>query len=184
LEYWDIYDIERIKTGETMVRGSEYKDGARHLVVHICIFNSKGEMLIQHRQPFKSGWSNLWDITVGGSAVSGDNSRTAMERELREELGIELDMQSTHPHLTINNDHVFDDYYLVEKDIDIKNLKLQYEEVQDAKWATKEEIINMIENGDFIPYYPNFINLLFDMRKHFGCRFKGDTTTPTKGGTK
>ena len=44
MELWDVYNIERIKTGETMERGEAYKEGAYHLVVHACIFNSKGEI--------------------------------------------------------------------------------------------------------------------------------------------
>lgn len=72
MELWDIYNADRIKTGETMVRGEPMPGGAYHLVVHACVFNKKGEMLIQQRQPFKDGYPNLWDITVGGSAVAGE----------------------------------------------------------------------------------------------------------------
>ena len=43
-EVWDIYDENRIKTGRTMIRGNEIKNGDYHLVVHVCIFNSKGEL--------------------------------------------------------------------------------------------------------------------------------------------
>ena len=88
MELWDVYDKDRVKTGETMERGSAFADGAYHLVVHVCIFNSKGEMLIQQRQPFKEGWPNLWDLTVGGSAVAGESSGEAAKRELFEEIGI------------------------------------------------------------------------------------------------
>lgn len=173
MELWDIYDVDRNKTDKTMVRGEEHPEGAYHLVVHICIFNSDGEMLIQQRQPFKKGWSNMWDITVGGSAVSGDNSQTAASRELFEELGIEMDLAGIRPHLTMNFDKGFDDYYLLEKDINLKDLKLQYEEVQNAKWASKEEILSMIETGEFVPYYPSLIQLLFDMRKKYGSHSRG-----------
>ncbi|MCG4775257.1 NUDIX domain-containing protein, partial [Lawsonibacter sp. DFI.5.51] len=69
------------KTGETMVRGSKFKENTYLLVVHVCIFNLEGKMLIQQRQPFKDVWPNMWDITVGGSAVSGDTSQLAAERE-------------------------------------------------------------------------------------------------------
>ena len=51
-------------------------------------------MLIQRRQPFKRGWSNLWDITVGGNAIAGDSSRSAAERETRAELGLSLDQSA------------------------------------------------------------------------------------------
>lgn len=65
MELWDIYNRDKTKTNKTMVRGEKFKKGAYHLVVHACIFNSKYEMLIQQRQPFKSGWPNMWDIYVG-----------------------------------------------------------------------------------------------------------------------
>lgn len=168
MELWDIYNMHREKTGETMVRGHEFEEGCYHLVVHVCIFNAEGKMLIQQRQPFKEGWPNLWDITVGGSAVQGDSSQTAAERELFEELGIRLDLQSIRPNLTINSERCFNDVYLVEKEVDVKDLTLQYEEVQDARWATLDEILAMIEDGSFIPYYPSFIQFLFESRGKYG----------------
>jgi isopentenyldiphosphate isomerase len=129
-------------------------------------------MLIQQRQPFKSGWSNMWDITVGGSAISGDTSKAAAEREVFEEIGYKLNLDHVRPSLTINFEGGFDDIYLIEDDVDISSLRLQYEEVQQVKWATKEEIIVMIESKEFIPYHRSFIDLLFDMRKYMGFHNK------------
>lgn len=169
MELWDIYNRDKTKTGKTMVRGEKFEKGAYHLVVHVCIFNSNGEILIQQRQPFKSGWSNMWDITVGGSAVSGETSQTAAERELFEEIGLKINLQNLQPHLTINFDVGFDDIYLIEKDVDINDLVLQYEEVQRVKWAPLDEIFEKIDEGTFIPYHKSLIRLLFDMRKQYGC---------------
>lgn len=164
MEIWDLYDKDRIKTGETMVRGSKFKENTYHLVVHVCIFNLEGKMLIQQRQPFKDGWPNMWDITVGGSAVSGDTSQLAAEREVYEEIGYKLSLDGIRPSLTINFDKGFDDIYLIQKDIDISKLKLQYEEVQSVKWSSKEEILSMIDEEIFIPYHKSLIDLLFFMR--------------------
>jgi isopentenyldiphosphate isomerase len=169
MELWDIYDNERNKTGKTMIRGNSFANGAYHLVVHVCVFNSKNEMLIQQRQPFKEGWPNMWDVTVGGSAISGDSSQTAAERELFEEIGYKIDLSNIRPHLTINFEVGFDDYYLVEAEVDIDALKLQFEEVQRVKWASKNEILSMMDNDEFIPYYKNLIELLFDIRKKYGA---------------
>ncbi len=168
MELWDIYDIQRNKKDRTMVRGEGFKDGDYHLVIHVCIFNSKGEMLIQQRQPFKEGWPNLWDITVGGSAIQGESSQSAAERELFEELGIKLNLQGIRPKFTVNFDRGFDDVYLIDKDVCLKELSIPNDEVQSAKWATKEEILSMLDNNEFIPYYTSFINMLFDMRKQYG----------------
>ena len=81
MELWDLYTEDRQPTGLTMVRGSEHPEGYYRLVVHVCIFNSRGQMLIQQRQPFKDGWPNMWDVSVGGSVVAGESSREAAERE-------------------------------------------------------------------------------------------------------
>lgn len=168
MEIWDIYDKDRIKTGETMVRGSKFKEDTYHMVVHVCIFNLEGKMLIQQRQPFKDGWPNMWDITVGGSAISGDTSQLAAEREVYEEIGYKLSLDGVRPALTINFDKGFDDIYLIKQDIDVSKLNLQYEEVQSVKWASMEEILSMIDEETFIPYHKSLIELLFFMRNRNG----------------
>ena len=133
-------------------------------------------MLIQQRQPFKQGWSNLWDVSVGGAAVSGDSSRTAAERETREELGLAVDLSDARPTLTIWWEHGFDDFYIVNRPVAPDSLHLQYEEVQAVRWAEKEEILRMIDDGLFIPYEKSLIELLFFRRNHRSSHTRGDTT--------
>ncbi len=59
MELWDVYNVDRTKSGKTMLRGADFAKDSYHLVVHACIFNSDDEMLIQQRQPFKAGWPNM-----------------------------------------------------------------------------------------------------------------------------
>lgn len=169
MELWEVYDKDRQKKGRTMVRGSEIPANDYHLIVHICIFNAKGQMLIQQRQPFKNGWSNLWDVTVGGSALFGETSAHAAERELFEEIGFKWDFTDERPFITVNFSFGFDDFYLIEAEIDCETLVLQAEEVQNVKWASRDEIIERIDAGTFIPYHKNLIATLFDMRNHRGA---------------
>jgi len=166
MELWDVYDKNRNLTGRKIERGSDFRKDDFHLVIHVCIFNSKNEMLIQQRQPWKEGWSNMWDITVGGSALSGETSKEAAERETFEEIGYKIDLSNERPFFTINFEVGFDDYYLVEQEIDIKDLTLQFEEVQKVKWASKDEILQLVKEGKFIDYW--FTELFFDMRKYRG----------------
>ena len=176
MELWDIYDENRSLTGRTMKRGEPIKEGDYHLVVHVCIFNSEGEMLIQQRQPFKSGWSNMWDITVGGSSVAGDTSLDAAIRETSEEIGLKLSPSELRRTISVDFDGEFDDFYSVSKDIDISSLHLQYEEVQRVKWAGAEEIKAMIDEGIFIPYHKSFIDMLFHFKDHKGTHTAPDPT--------
>lgn len=168
MELWDLYDIDRIKTGEVHVRGERIPAGRYHMVVHVVIFNSRGEMLIQQRQLFKEGWPNMWDVTVGGSAVTGDDSRTAAQREVQEEIGLALDLAGELPKLTIPFDCGFDDIYTVVQDVDLSALTLQESEVQAVRWAEEGEIQRMIADGSFIPYHPSLISLLFALRNQRG----------------
>lgn len=161
MEIWDVYDRDRQLTPHKMMRGDEFAENAYHLVVHICIFNAKDQLLIQQRQPFKEGWPGKWDLTVGGSAVSGDNSSKAAERELFEEIGYRADLSGVRPVLTMNFGKGFDDYYVMQEDVDLSTLTLQYEEVQAVKWASLDDVMQLLYDGDFVPHNSNLIALLF-----------------------
>lgn len=172
MELWDLYTQDRQPTGLTMVRGSEHPQGYYRLVVHVCIFNSKGQMLIQQRQPFKEGWPNMWDVSVGGSVVAGESSREAAEREAAEELGLRISLEGVRPAITISFKEGFDDNYVVVRDVKDEEITLQPEEVQAYKWVDEAEILQMIEDGLFIPYHKGKIELLFFLRNHMGSHTK------------
>ena len=161
-EYWDIYTKDRIRTGRLHRRGDKMKAGDYHLVVHVCIFNHKNQLLIQQRQPFKKGWPNMWDVTVGGSAGAGDSSTQAAEREVWEELGLKIDFSEYRPVFTMNFSDGFDDYYIVREDIQLSNLHLQKEEVRNVCWVDREKALQMQKEGIMIPYW--FLDWLFDIR--------------------
>ena len=179
-ERFDLYTADRHKTGRTMARGERTPEGLYRMVVHVCLFDEDGRMLIQQRQPFKTSWSNLWDVTVGGCAVVGDSSVSAAERETLEEIGLKLDLSTERPTLTLNWEHGFDDYYVLTRNVDLESLKLQPEEVQAVRWASLSEILSMIDNGEFIPYEKSLIELLFFRRNHRSAHTRSDTSRKTE----
>lgn len=166
MELLDLYTDERIRTGMTADRSRPIPEGFYVQVVHICVFDTKGRMLIQQRQPFKKGWPGMWGVSVGGCAVAGETSRNAAERETLEELGLEIDLSNDRAAVTVNFDHGFDDYYVLSKEPDLSMLKLQPEEVQAVRWADEHEILKMIDEGIFIPYEKSLITLLFTRRNN------------------
>ncbi len=176
MEKLDLYTEDRIPTGRTVVRGNPVPKGLCRLVIHVCIFNSKGEILIQHRPPFKDGWRNLWDISCGGSAIAGESSRKAAERETLEELGLSISLENERPLLTVNFDRGFNDFYVITKDVSLSELKLQKEEVDGARWATLDQILEMIDREEFIPYHKDLLKLLFKMKDINGALTKNDYT--------
>ena len=55
MEKWNLYTIDRVITNRVITRGDDIPKDLYHLVVHVCIFNAKNQMLIQQRQTFKEG---------------------------------------------------------------------------------------------------------------------------------
>ncbi|WP_311492511.1 NUDIX domain-containing protein [uncultured Anaerococcus sp.] len=162
MEILDIYDKDRRRTGKTYPRNEEIPQGGLRLIIHILIFNDKGELLIQQRADYKK-MGGLWDISCGGACQAGEDSFEGARRELNEELGIEFDFTSIRPILTANFAQGFDDFYMLRKNIEINELKLQKEEVKAARWASRKEVFDLFSKGKFVKYKKSFLDLLFDL---------------------
>lgn len=172
MELWDIYDEDRRPTGRYAVRDvTPLQPGEYHLVVHVCVFSRDGKLLIQRRALGRKSAGGLWDITAGGSAVAGETSLQAAQRELKEEVGLSLELPR--PFFTINFPVGFDDVYLVQADPDLSELVLQEEEVCDAKWATEEEVLTLLDAGLFVKYRRHFLELLFETNCGYGMILRG-----------
>ncbi len=59
-----------------------------HPVVHLHVFNSKGDIYLQKRPEWKDIQPGKWDTAVGGHIDYGETPEEALHREVREELGI------------------------------------------------------------------------------------------------
>ena len=59
-----------------------------HPVVHLHLFNEKGELFLQKRAMNKDLLPGKWDTSVGGHLHPGENAEEALKRETEEELGI------------------------------------------------------------------------------------------------
>lgn len=165
MEKWDLLDNKRRPTGKFIYRGDVVPEGFYHQVVHVCIFNKDGKMLIQKRHPSKKKWAKLWDISCGGAAIRGEDTHQAASRELFEELGIDHDFSKEKFLLTITYEKGFDDYFCLIYDfLDIKSLKIQKEELTDIRWASLDSIEDMIDSGDFVPYSKDMIGLIFKLK--------------------
>ena len=167
MELVDLYDENRVPLGRVAERHAKKALGEYRMVVHVCIFNGLGQMLIQQRSPEKTIWPELWDVSIGGGVDAGETSRQGAVREVGEELGYDLDLIGLRPAVTVNFEGGFDDFFVVTRDLDLGDLRLQKEEVSDVRWATLEETLAMLENGQFIPYPPSFLRFLFEARGSF-----------------
>lgn len=143
MEYWDLYDENRTLTGERIKRGNPIPEGRFYLMVVAFIQNSDGKFLMQKRVKEKGG---LW-ATTGGHPKSGETSEEGMRTELLEELGITP--KEVYLFKQAQGKDSYCDLYYVKMDVNVEELILQDIEVEDARWFTLEEIVELYENDLF-----------------------------------
>lgn len=149
MEMIDLYDENRVYTGESIVRGEPIEPGKYKLSVHIWVTNDEGAVYIQKRAGSRRLFPNLWE-NPGGGVIAGQDSETTLKREFEEELGTPLTGEYELIK-SIRRQKDFVDIYHVRQDFDIDDLDLQEEEVSEAKWASLGEIKDMIDDGEFCP---------------------------------
>ena len=153
VEFWDIYDENRNKTGNLAKRdGYEFKDGEYHVVVTGIIFNSKYEILISKRASWKK-YGGLWECN-GGSILAGETSLEGILRELKEELGIAFTEKDAIFLKEVKRDKKvpdFKDLWIFQKNIPINEITFPDGEATEAKLVTIEQFINMYNNKEIVP---------------------------------
>lgn len=61
-----------------------------HPVVHLHVFDREGRLYLQRRPLWKDIQPGKWDTAVGGHIDYGESVASALARETREELGIDI----------------------------------------------------------------------------------------------
>lgn len=164
MELIDLYDSQKRNLHKTFDRFSgEPVKGEYKQTVHVWVLNSKGELLIQKRSDTRMRNPGKWAFT-GGGVDTGETSLQGAMRELKEELGIMTREKEMDFVASFKREHVFVDVWLTKRDILISDLKLQKEEVAEAKWVSIPELTKMIDNNEFVKstklYYQLFLQIL------------------------
>ena len=158
MEYWDIYDAEKKRTGRLMKRNDWcLKDGKYHLSVLGVVVRPDGRYLITKRVMTKAWAPGWWEVS-GGAAQAGEESYDAVLREVREETGLDVSgaeggyVFTYHRENPGEGDNYFVDVYRFVLDFTEEDLKLQTEETDGYRLATVEEIKELAEQGIFLHY--------------------------------
>ena len=146
-EYWDVYDENRNKTGALHRRGDPFGPGERHMGVEIWTLDEQGRVLLTRRD-LRKRFGGLWECP-GGSALAGEDSRTAVRRELREETG--LHAETLYPVGSRRDDkyQMFHDSYAFFPDhLSLDEIVLQPGETCGARLVSFSEMEEMIRRGE------------------------------------
>lgn len=99
MEYLDIVDELGNPTGEIVERTIAHEKGIRHRTSHVWLLRKKDdkiEILIQKRSPDKDSYPNCYDISSAGHILAGTTYEDSAVRELKEELGIDIQKEKLH----------------------------------------------------------------------------------------
>ena len=143
MEWNDIYDSNRRRTGRVHRRGTRWREGEFGLVVCVWVYDGQGRILLTRRAPGKS-FALTWENS-GGAAKAGENSRQAIQRELFEETGIKAEQEEFEFIGSDRDRNAFYDFYCLKRQTPISDIVLLPGETVDAKWVTLEEIHEMIQ---------------------------------------
>lgn len=153
MEYFDETNEKGEATGRVVSRQDAHKYGYRHNVIHIWIVNDKGEILLQRRSKYKDSYPNMYDVSCAGHIEAGNDKIETAIRELKEELDIdvtEAELEFAFMYniyasndVFVNNENAY--VYVLFKNLDTENIKLQEEEVSEVKYFKLEELKVMAE---------------------------------------
>lgn len=144
----------------TATRG-ECHNGSKllHPVVHLHVFNGRGELYLQKRPEWKDIQPGKWDTSVGGHIDLGESVEIALRREAYEELGIteftferltsyvfesECEKELVFVHKTVYNDRIHPG-----------------EELTEGRFWTMEEIKRNLGKGVFTPNFEEEFHKVF-----------------------
>ena len=142
MEWNDIYDENRNLTGRIHQRGTPWQPGEYGLVVCVWVYDGRGHFLLTRRAKGKS-FAGTWENS-GGAVQAGESSRQAIARELFEETGIQAQPEEFELLDTDKDRNTFYDHYCLKRQISLKDIVLLPGETVDARWATHEEVHQLI----------------------------------------
>lgn len=155
-EYWDIYDINKNKTGRTMKRNDwTMAEGDYYLSVLGVVRRADGRFLITQRVMTKAWAAGWWEVP-GGGVKAGESSFEAVCREVLEETGLDVSKAEGGYQFCYHRENKGQNYivdiYRFDMDVTESDVQLQASETMDGKFATLEEIKAIASEGKFLHF--------------------------------
>lgn len=165
-ELLPIVDAEGNVVGKT-TRGIAHNgvDKPLHPVVHLHVFNEAGELYLQHRPVWKDIQPDRWDTAVGGHIDWGEDVKTALQREVREEIGLDISTLEDGEKVEELTRYIFESQREKEL-VNVFMLKTKRtpqpsKELDGGRFFSREEILQRIGTGFFTPNFEQEYNRIF-----------------------
>lgn len=162
----DVLSREGLRTGEILSRTEVHRLGKYHRAIHLYLFNSKNEILLQKRALTVESYPGFYSISVLGHVNAGESSAETVRREVEEELGLDVDrlrfdfLFSFFQEATLSETYIdrqFSDVYITRADIDPAFIKFDPAEVAEIKFVSFERFREMVadHSSGLAPVYEN-----------------------------
>jgi 16S rRNA (adenine1518-N6/adenine1519-N6)-dimethyltransferase len=142
-EIFDVVDDQDQVIGKAP-RKEVHAKNLNHRAVHILIFNSKNEFLLQLRRPDKDKYPNCWDTSSAGHVDSGEGYEQAAIRELKEELGIDVSKLDEIDYLPTSEETGFE-FIRVYKLIHDGPFQPQESEISELRWVSPSKLVEWMK---------------------------------------
>lgn len=129
-------------------------DGSKilHPVVHLHVFNSRGDLYLQRRPDWKDIQPGKWDTAVGGHIDLGENVERALQREVGEELGITDFTPESLGHYVFESQRERELVY-VHRCVYDGDIRPSAQELNGGRFWSADEIAENIGRGVFTPNF-------------------------------
>ena len=135
------------------------KEKLLHPVVHLHVFNNRGDIFLQYRPKTKEVQPDKWDTAVGGHIGYAETLEGGLIREAREELGLEgFKAQFIEKYIwetEVEKELVFTFICQVNQ-----NIIVNRDEVKDGKFWKVKEVRKMIGKTQFTPNFEKEFRML------------------------
>lgn len=150
MEYIDIFDENNNPIDKVKEKTQAHEDGNFHRTAHIWIMNDKKELLLQKRSATKKSHPNCQDISGAGHIRTGESVIDGAIRELKEELGVEVEEKDLEYIATIKStknpkNMEFGYVYLLKCNNQVEEYIFEDNEVSEVKYVYFEELEKMVK---------------------------------------
>lgn len=164
-------------TGRRKSKPEVHRDGDWHRAAHLWLATANGMVLLQRRAHRKENHGGLWDVSAAGHLSAGEDAASAIVRETREELGLEIRPEELHFEGTTREENLLNDGTYIDREfhaiflvirpvIDVRTLLLQEEEVEGVELISVEHLAQRVRANDptLVPHPAEYSLMLRRLR--------------------